>query len=204
MKYRIIQVFFSILLLLVFAADGFANKIEIEKDKSNKKKISSDSKLKVIPIEQMVDEKNKLNQTALSSNAGEQINWLIISSGGVRGTSTDLVLSNTIGQSAVVLGTTTDYQLNAGFWQNFTTNPQGCCIGYRGNINGGPDDGTLINSVDIVDLVFLVDFMFRDGPEITCYDEANVGGGEGIIDIVELVYLVDYMFRDGPLPLMCP
>ena len=116
MKYRIIQIFFSILLLLVFSNRGFTEVIE----------------------------KDKIDKATSSTMAGEEINWLVISSGGVRGTSTDLVLTNTVGQSTVSFGTTTDMQLNLGFWQSFTTNHLGCCIGNRGNIDGGPDDGTCV------------------------------------------------------------
>ncbi len=75
-----------------------------------------------------------------------------------------------------------------------------CCLGDRGNIDGSPDD-----ALDISDLVYLVDFMFRDGLEPTCLAEANVDGStDEQIDISDLVYLVDYMFRDGPLPPSCP
>jgi len=214
MKQKITYLSFSILLLLLFSPNGFANKTE--KDKTDKNQTT-----KVVHIEQAshsiesaindktansdMPMKSKLNQSTLSTNAGEEINWLVISSGGVRGTSTDLVLTNTIGQSAVVLGTTTDYQYNGGFWQNFINNYQSCCIADRGNIDGGPDDGTLANSLDIEDLVYLVDFMFRAGPSVVCFEEADIdGSGEEPLDIEDLVFLVDFMFRAGPPPLPCP
>jgi hypothetical protein len=73
----------------------------------------------------------------------------------------------------------------------------GCCVGIRGNING--DAG---QAIDISDLVYLVDYMFTNGPEPPCMDEANVNGF-GDIDISDLVYLVDYMFLDGPAPAAC-
>ena len=75
-----------------------------------------------------------------------------------------------------------------------------CCLGDRGNINGSPDDAQ-----DISDLVYLVDFMFRDGPDLICKAEANVDGSiDEEVDISDLVYLVDFMFRSGPALPSCP
>ncbi len=77
----------------------------------------------------------------------------------------------------------------------------GCCIGSRGNIDGGSSE-----AVDILDLTYLVAYMFRGGPEPPCLDEANVNGigsGNGL-DIQDLTYLVSYMFKSGPAPVACP
>ena len=85
-----------------------------------------------------------------------------------------------------------------------------CCIGRRGNVDGFDDGGS---DIDIGDLVYLVDYMFTDGPPPTCVEEANidasccaVGSTESLsdIDISDLVYLVDYMFTGGPEPTGCP
>lgn len=74
-----------------------------------------------------------------------------------------------------------------------------CCIGIRGNVD---DDTT--QTIDISDLVYLVDFMFQAGPESPCFDEADIdGSGAEPIDISDLVMLVDYMFNQGPEPAPC-
>ena len=75
-----------------------------------------------------------------------------------------------------------------------------CCLGDRGNVDNSPDD-----LVDIADLVYMVQYMFRDGPEPVCAAEANCDGSiDEITDIADLVYMVQYMFSDGPPPLSCP
>jgi hypothetical protein len=76
--------------------------------------------------------------------------------------------------------------------------PCSCCIGIRGNVDGDPDD-----IVDISDLVYLVDYMFSDGPAPPCPNEADIDPNEAV-DISDLVYLVDYMFSGGPPPADCP
>ncbi len=84
-----------------------------------------------------------------------------------------------------------------------------CCIPTpRGNVDYDPAD-----QIDISDLVYLVDYMFSQGPEPPCWEEANVDGsgpatppdeGSDDIDISDLVHLVDYMFNGGPPPADCP
>ena len=75
----------------------------------------------------------------------------------------------------------------------------GCCLGDRGNIDDSADD-----ALDISDLIYLVDYMFTQGPAPVCTDEADLNSGnDGIIDISDLIYLVDYMFTEGPPPPPC-
>ena len=89
--------------------------------------------------------------------------------------------------------------------EDFNTNGIGdsceaCCVGVRGNIDRDP-----LETVDIADLVYLVDYMFStpSGPEPPCAAEADVNA-DTAQDVADLVYLVDYMFNFGPSPLVCP
>ncbi len=81
-----------------------------------------------------------------------------------------------------------------------------CCIGSRGNVDGGPDDGTFAGSVDISDLVFLVAYSFQGGQAPSCITEADIDGSGGVapIDISDIVLLVGFMFQSGPAPAICP
>jgi len=73
-----------------------------------------------------------------------------------------------------------------------------CCV-VRGNVD---DDAG--GTIDISDLVYLVDYMFTGGPPPPCPEAGNVDGDiESAIDISDLVYLVDYMFTQGPPPTSC-
>lgn len=72
------------------------------------------------------------------------------------------------------------------------------CCEKRGDMNadlGGPD---------ISDLVYLVAYMFQQGPPPPCIDNADVNGSDAAPDISDLVYLVSYMFDGGPAPIACP
>ena len=80
-----------------------------------------------------------------------------------------------------------------------SSNPD-CCQGTRGNVDGDFDD-----LLDISDLVYLVDYMFTEGPMPPCWEEADIDGNMGeTIDITDLVHLVDYMFSGGVAPADCP
>lgn len=76
--------------------------------------------------------------------------------------------------------------------------PTKCCYGITGNIEYDPED-----IVDITDLVYFVDFQFRNGDAPPCLDEADIDGIAGI-DIGDLVYLVNYQFRNGDALPLCP
>lgn len=57
------------------------------------------------------------------------------------------------------------------------------------------------HSVDIGDLVMLVDYMFNSGPAPYPLFVADIDGN-CTVDISDLVYLVDYMFVGGPEPMV--
>ena len=148
-----------------------------------------------------------VSQASAEPATGEEINWQVISSGGTEGSSASFGLQGTVGQTAVGGGTSDNYGLTHGFWQDFGGGT--CCMGpMRGNVDYDVGD-----AIDISDLVFLVDYMFTSGPAPTCWEEANVDGsgpatppddGADDIDISDLVHLVDYMFNQGPPPVACP
>jgi hypothetical protein len=65
--------------------------------------------------------------------------------------------------------------------------------------SGNIDDSPTAN-IDIVDLIYLVTYMFQGGPEPIPMESGNVNCSSGNIDIVDLIYLVTYMFQGGPEP----
>ncbi len=77
--------------------------------------------------------------------------------------------------------------------------PWSCCNhdGIRGDVNYD------VEGPNIADLTYLVDYLFRSGPEPICFYEGDVNG-DGNINIADITYLVDYLFRSGPPPPPCP
>jgi hypothetical protein len=73
------------------------------------------------------------------------------------------------------------------------------CCQIRGDVDR---NGT---GPDIADLIYMVTYMFQDGPVPLCMAETDVDGiGGATPDITDLVYLVTYMFQGGPDLVPCP
>ncbi|MCB2201744.1 PQQ-dependent sugar dehydrogenase [bacterium] len=77
--------------------------------------------------------------------------------------------------------------------------PEPCCVAATGNANGDPGD-----TVDLSDLIYLVNYLFLGGPSPDCLAEANTNGDlQGTVDLSDLIYLVNYLFLGGPAPAAC-
>lgn len=64
--------------------------------------------------------------------------------------------------------------------------------------------GDVDNSLEdpiILDILYLVAYLFQGGPVPTVVISADVNGSGGPPDVVDLVYLVAYLFQGGPLPI---
>ncbi|MGH8015538.1 MAG: LVIVD repeat-containing protein, partial [Candidatus Zixiibacteriota bacterium] len=70
--------------------------------------------------------------------------------------------------------------------------PPVCCVGNRGDLN---NDGTDIN---VLDLTFAVDRIFRGGPASVCPEESDVNGDLTPLNVLDLTFIVDRIFRGGP------
>jgi hypothetical protein len=79
--------------------------------------------------------------------------------------------------------------------------PSGCCNPpLRGNVDYDVGD-----NVNVADLTYLIDYLFRGGAPPSCWTEGNVNGDIGEqINVADLTYLVDYLFRGGLSPPPCP
>lgn len=73
-----------------------------------------------------------------------------------------------------------------------------CCRDYRGNADYDQDDNT-----NIVDLVFLVTYLFDGGPAPWCFDEADANY-DGNVNIADVTYYVGYLFQGFAPPPSCP
>jgi hypothetical protein len=68
-----------------------------------------------------------------------------------------------------------------------------CPTSFRcGDANG---DGV----IDPADVVFLINYLFRNGPDPDPYEVGDCNG-DGVVDPADVVYLINYLFRNGPPP----
>ncbi len=124
---------------------------------------------------------------------GEQINWQVISAGGTDGNTTNFRLTGTAGQTAVGTGSSTNFGVNHGFWQEFDA-PCDC----------SPGDADASGTVDIDDVVYAVNYIFGGGPAPRPYEVCSGDPNcSCIVDIDDVVYLVAFIFTGGPAPCTC-
>jgi len=82
-------------------------------------------------------------------------------------------------------------------WVHHVYSPT-CCNhdGLRGDVD---TDG----SITVGDVVWLVDYVYFDGPAPPCEEEGDVNG-DGDIIVGDVVWLVDHVFFGGTPPVACP
>ena len=130
------------------------------------------------------------------SNAADslKVGKYVIGGGGGSSTTTDYKFSGTIGQTGIGKSNTVDLQIFSGFWMGL---PQNCCIGIRGDLNY---DGT---ENSILDLTFLVNQIFRGGPDPFCSEEGDLDGDGQPLRVLDLTFMINKIFRGGPDPVLC-
>jgi hypothetical protein len=144
--------------------------------------VSSSSTAVVSPV----SETPELTNINASPQAGEQINWQVLASGGGTQTLGTLVLGSTIGQIAAGSSSVGSYLLQSGYWQNFG----------GGYLCGDVDHS---NDIDIADVVYLVNYIFSGGAAPDPLASGDVDC-DGEITIADVVYLVSYIFSGGVVP----
>lgn len=183
----------TVFVALIFACSGVLagkDKIVEQSTKTNPSVGLTQEKVETVLIKP--GEPAPSNSPSSSTRTGEQITWQVISGGATNGSSTNYSIMGTVGQTAVGPGSSTNYQLLQGFWQNFGS---GCC-----NMAGDFNDD---EAVDIADLTAMVAFMFGGGPPAGCEAEGDING-DGATDIADLTYRVAFMFGGGPAPICGP
>ena len=120
----------------------------------------------------------------------------VIAGGGGKST-TSLYRSNgTIGQASTGRAATTLYQLGSGFWSGPLSGS--CCIGITGDLNADGRPAT------ILDLTFLIDNIYRGGPDPICIFEGDLNGDGITISVKDMTFMIEFIFRGGVSPVACP
>lgn len=121
---------------------------------------------------------------------GLKIGWQAVSGGGMmRGSSENFDLNATSGQPTSGDCESDNYGSNSGFWQEIIA---GSCCDLGGDAN---NDG----SVNVGDPVYLVNYIFKYGPEPACFDAADANN-DCAVNVGDPVYLINYVFKYGPAP----
>ncbi len=110
-----------------------------------------------------------------------------------------------ISPAGVISGVTSDTGLYA-FTVRITENNFGTYVEGQFSIHISPTsfipgDVNGDHSVDVEDLVYMVEYMFNDGPAPAMEASADVNG-DCSVDISDVVYMAEYEFLSGPAPVV--
>ena len=111
------------------------------------------------------------------------IPWSVLNGGGTNMASTGYKAMVSTAQPVIGASQSTNYQLKIGYW--YGGKPFVC-----GDANG-------TGNVDIADIVYLVAYVFKFGPEPDPLYCGNANGDSNV-NIADIVYLVAYVFKGGP------
>ena len=92
--------------------------------------------------------------TQTIDRSGERIEWIVFSNGIVNCSSTDLHLMGTMAQPTIGKSSSIDHEINSGYWQSFILN----CDCQPGECDG-------IEPINILDIVYLINYIYKSGPE---------------------------------------
>jgi len=53
--------------------------------------------------------------------------------------------------------------------------------------------------IDLLDILYLIDYKFKDGPAPESLESADVNM-DGNVNLLDILYLIEYKFKDGPAP----
>jgi hypothetical protein len=81
----------------------------------------------------------------------------------------------------------------------FPVPPETCCV-TPGNANGNDPP-----AVNILDITYLIAYLYQGGPPPPCCPEGDANGN-CTINILDITYLIAYLYQDGPVPVCadCP
>jgi hypothetical protein len=140
-----------------------------------------------------------LSLAPAAKEKGRQIKWQIVCTGGACGNNNIakvLVLQDfwtmcgSVGQTAAGPGSSVSFGMNSGYWQE-------TLYGFmRGDVN---KDGI----IDMSDAVFLLNFLFKGGPEPDPYALGDANS-DGEILVEDPIFLLNYILRGGPAPESAP
>jgi hypothetical protein len=63
-----------------------------------------------------------------------------------------------------------------------------------------PGDANNDGNVDILDITYINNFKYKEGPPPACMASADPNN-DCIVNILDVVFLINYKYKDGPPPI---
>jgi hypothetical protein len=140
----------------------------------------------------------------VSPEAGEDINWQVVSGGGNESTGPAFILKGSIAQTTVGVGAAADSRVGSGYWFGQHL-PANCCFGIVGDANGSGDyEPTIGDITAMIDMLFITETVVPCIPEADINKSGGLSPGQGDITIGDVSMLIDYLFITGSTGMSLP
>ena len=168
--------------MLVIVFLSFSVAFPIEKEKAIEERSIQESVLdeKILMEKEVIIPKDT---TATSQNY--HIPWSSLNGGGKDMASTNYKAMVSSAQSFIGETQSTNYQLKIGYW--YGGKPFICA------------DVNETGNVSISDIVYLINYLFKFGPEPDPMYGADTNG-DGKVSLSDVVWLINYLLKFGPAP----
>ena len=128
------------------------------------------------------------------ANAVDEIDWQVISGGGKEVASPSHKINGTVSQSVIFESASANYGVRHGYWQEFVAAVCDC----------EPGEVDAVPPINILDIVYLINFRYKNGPEPIPYDLCNGDPNKDcMVNILDIVYLINFKYKNGPSPITC-
>jgi len=132
-------------------------------------------------------------KTTVDNREGEHIDWQVLSSGGTYSSNTQYQVYGTTSQTSVISMESSEYCISTGFWGGL----YGACSG--GNCCDVPGDANGNGTVNILDITYLIAYLYQGGPAPECMYEGDANGNCAV-NILDITLLINYLYLEGPAP----
>ena len=168
--------FIIIVVMFIFLSFSLALSVDRDKIFGEKTSVEKIPEGKVVPIPKV--------ETTTPQNY--HIPWSCLNGGGLDMSSTGYIAMVSSAQAFIGESQSTNYQLQIGY--GYGGKPFLC-----GDANGTGD-------VSLSDIVYLISYLYKLGPEPDPLYCADVNG-TGDVSISDIVYLISYLYKMGPAPI---
>lgn len=66
-----------------------------------------------------------------------------------------------------------------------------------------PGDPNADEAVNLNDILYLIDYVYGDGPLPQPILETGDANADGLVNLLDIIYIIDFLYQDGPAPI-CP
>ncbi|MEW5923696.1 MAG: dockerin type I repeat-containing protein [Candidatus Zixiibacteriota bacterium] len=139
-------------------------------------------------------ENNRAMTGLVSAGSSENYQMLrdVMSGGAIDAGSETFGMKATLGQAAAGPAESESFKMSQGYWEDYGSSGGGCC-----NVAGDANNNDAVN---ILDVTFIISYLYKGGSAPVCSDKADANGNN-VINILDVTFLITYLYKGGSAPI---